>query len=101
MDEVVRKFLAKLKKAFRVEKVILFGSRARGDYLKDSDYDFVIVSKDFDGVHFLDRMKEVVKRCDAFFNADFLCYTPEEFEKKKRQIGTVGYAVKEGLVLTG
>lgn len=30
----------------RVEKIILFGSRARGDYREDSDYDVVIVVSD-------------------------------------------------------
>jgi len=28
-----------------------------------------------------------------------LCYTPEEFEKKKKQIGIVSRAVKEGIEL--
>lgn len=35
------------KFGFKVEKIILFGSRARGDFSKDSDWDFlVIVDKD-------------------------------------------------------
>jgi hypothetical protein len=28
---------------------------------------------------------------------DILCYTPEEFEKKKKQIGIVRTAVEEGI----
>ncbi|MBI5036563.1 nucleotidyltransferase domain-containing protein [Candidatus Micrarchaeota archaeon] len=101
MDKVVEVFLLKLKKNFQVEKAILFGSRARGDHLSESDYDFVIVSKDFSKMDFLDRIKAVIRRCDAFFNADFLCYTPEEFEKKRKQIGIVGEAVREGKFLIG
>ncbi len=101
MDQVVLDFIGKLERKFRIEKAILFGSRARGDEVEGSDYDFVIVSKDFSKWDFLDRIKEVTRRCDAFFNADFLCYTPHEFEKKRKQIGTVKEAVKEGIVLIG
>ncbi|MCD6239500.1 MAG: nucleotidyltransferase domain-containing protein [Thermotogae bacterium] len=31
------------KKGFKVGKIILFGSRARGDYKEDSDWDFLII----------------------------------------------------------
>ncbi|MDA8053922.1 MAG: nucleotidyltransferase domain-containing protein [Deltaproteobacteria bacterium] len=30
---------------YKVDRIILFGSRARGDFKKDSDYDFLIVLK--------------------------------------------------------
>jgi hypothetical protein len=30
---------------------------------------------------------------------DILCYTPEEFERKKREIGIVREAVKEGVTI--
>ena len=31
------------------------------------------------------------------YPVDFLCYTPEEFEKKKKEISIVKEAVKEGI----
>ncbi|MCX8042481.1 MAG: nucleotidyltransferase domain-containing protein [Thermodesulfobacteriaceae bacterium] len=46
VEERIREFLDKLKN-IEPELVILFGSRARGDYLKSSDYDLIIVSKHF------------------------------------------------------
>ena len=33
------------KAGYKVDKIILFGSRARGDFNDDSDYDFLIVLK--------------------------------------------------------
>ena len=34
------------KLGIRVERIILFGSRARGDYREDSDYDILVVVKE-------------------------------------------------------
>ncbi len=43
----IKKILAQFN--IKLEKIILFGSRARGDYKKDSDWDcFVIVNSDLD-----------------------------------------------------
>lgn len=37
--------LEKIKALFAPEKIILFGSRARGDHLNDSDIDLLVISK--------------------------------------------------------
>ncbi|MEW5996327.1 MAG: nucleotidyltransferase domain-containing protein [Candidatus Micrarchaeota archaeon] len=95
----IKRFISRLKKAFRIEKIILFGSRARGDYLVHSDYDLLIVSPDFEGRFFTQRSVDVTLKTDPDFNFEFLCYTPEEFEKKRKQVGIVRNAVKEGIAL--
>jgi len=95
----IKKFVEKVKKAIKVEKVILFGSRARGDYLEDSDFDLIIVSRDFEGISFYERMDRLILLWDSPLGLEVLCYTPEEFEKKSRQIGIVAEAVKEGVEL--
>ncbi|MFH1751503.1 MAG: nucleotidyltransferase domain-containing protein, partial [archaeon] len=81
-DRKVKEFIKKVKNKFKVEKLLLFGSRARNDYLNNSDYDFLIVSRDFEKVHFLDRISLVLKKTMPDFGIDVLCYTPKEFEKK-------------------
>jgi len=96
MDKKVKSFAKKLRQNFDVQKAVLFGSRARGDWLHSSDYDFLVVSKDFGGMHFLERSVSVVQKTGALFAADILCYTPEEFELKRKQIGIVSQAIKEG-----
>lgn len=50
-DPVLRHFRQAVEKLFpgRVEQVILYGSRARGDARPDSDYDVVVVMRGYDG----------------------------------------------------
>lgn len=95
-DRVVKTFIQKLKTKLSLTKVILFGSRVRKDYLKDSDYDFIIVSPDFKDIHFLKRISLVSAYWPSDLPLEALCYTPEEFKKKKEQIGIVKQAIKEG-----
>ena len=42
---IVRKYLKSLP--LKVDRAILFGSTARGDRLKDSDVDLIVISEDF------------------------------------------------------
>jgi len=44
-DEVVVRFVEELKKTIssNLKNIILYGSRARGDNQKDSDYDFLVI----------------------------------------------------------
>ncbi len=95
-DKKISYFLAELKKHFKPEKVILFGSRARNDFLKDSDYDFIIVSREFSRLGFLERISTVIRKCRVSFATDLLCYTPKEFSNKAKQVGIVSTAIKEG-----
>ncbi len=99
LEPFVYEFAQALKREFDAERVILFGSRARGDWLKESDYDFVIVSRWFEDVHFLDRPVPLYKYWHAWPGVELLCYTPREFEKKRREIGVVREAAKEGIEL--
>ncbi|MFB6158724.1 MAG: nucleotidyltransferase domain-containing protein [Candidatus Nanohalobium sp.] len=91
----VEKLLGKIE--LDIEKAILFGSRARGDYLKHSDVDLILVSEDFKGVDWTERGKRFYLQWEGEQPLEILCYTPEEFEKKKNMIGTVKTAAEEGI----
>ena len=58
-DERVESFrrdvLPRLVEQFRPRRVLVFGSRARGDALRDSDLDLMVVSEAFAGVAWLER----------------------------------------------
>lgn len=97
--EEIKEFQKRVNKEFNPEVFILFGSRARGDSLKESDYDFIIVSREFQGIHFLERIQMVLELWDYDWDVDILPYTPEEFNVKKDQIGIVNEAVKQGIIL--
>ena|SRR3989344_5451150 len=95
-DKIVSGFAKRLSKNFSVKNLVLFGSRANNTHLNDSDYDFLIVSNDFEKVDFLDRIPLVMRKTKSLFAADFLCYTKKEFDEKKKQIGIVSEALKTG-----
>ena len=92
-------FARRLHEEVGAQKVILFGSRARGDWLQESDYDFVVVAERFEGVHFVKRPVELYQYWEGQPGVELLCYTPEEFERKRRQISIVREAVREGIEL--
>lgn len=86
----------------RVERAYLFGSRISGEPLKYSDLDAVIVSNDFEGQNFFDRMSFITKKWfekdgRAEVTLEPLCYTPKEFTEKSKRIGLVSEAVKTGI----
>ena len=51
-DPILIKYRAALTEMYgdRIERVVLFGSRARGDAKEDSDYDVALFLKDLDDV---------------------------------------------------
>lgn len=97
-DSKLKNFVKKVKEKYKVEKMILFGSRARGDNLKNSDYDVIIVSDDFKKTFFTKRISNILKFWNNYpLEIEPICYTQEEFNKKKNQIGIVKKAVEEGI----
>jgi len=95
----VHDFARRLHEEIGAQKVILFGSRARGDWLHESDYDFIVVAERFEGVHFASRPVDLYQYWTGRPGVELLCYTPEEFERKRRQISIVREAVREGIEL--
>ncbi len=66
-------------KKYDPEKIILFGSYARGEIDEYSDMDFVVIKKT--DKRFLERLIEVTKLIDSDLGrVDVFVYTPEEFE---------------------
>ena len=97
-DIRVKDFIRRVRKKYKIETAILFGSRARGDYLKDSDYDIILVSPNFKGIFFTKRISNMYEFWKYYpLDIEPICYTPEEFKKKSKQIGIVRQAIKEGI----
>lgn len=91
--------LPRLRERFAPLRVIVFGSRARGEALSSSDLDLILVSPRFASVPFLKRPAEVLEALDYAGGLELLCYTPEEFERKREELGIVRVAVNEGIEL--
>jgi predicted nucleotidyltransferase len=71
-DPILKRFRAALDEMYgdRIERVVLFGSRARGDAREDSDYDVAVFLKDL-----TDRWPELDRLADL--STDILDETGE------------------------
>lgn len=93
----LKRFKIKTSGDIPIQKLILFGSRATGKAGKDSDVDLILVSKNFKKLNFIRRATKMYDYWDLKLPVDFLCYTPEEFEKLRKQVSIVSEALKEGI----
>lgn len=89
--------LVELLRKYGPEKIILFGSRARGDADAFSDYDVILIKRT--DRPFLERLQEMVPYLVEFGRpAEILVYTPEEFEQM-REVGLGWVVCQEGVLL--
>ena len=95
----IRDFLKRIQGEYHIEKAILFGSRARGNNLKDSDIDLILVSDSFEGIPFPDRPSKLYRFWKGGLPLELLCYTTKEFEAKRKRIGLLRNALQEGIEL--
>jgi predicted nucleotidyltransferase len=95
----LERFLQLVGIRFPLERVILFGSRARGDELVESDYDLILVSPAFRDLSWDERIRAVLDLWHLDVDLQPLCYTPEEFGRKAEEISMVAEAVREGVAL--
>ena len=95
----IQRMVNRIVKEFRPERVILFGSHARGEGGPDSDVDLLIVMP-VEGSK-RDKAIEIgVALHDVRIPKDIIVTTPEEFEWRKEIAGTIERpAVMEGMTL--
>ncbi len=95
MNNKILELVEAIKKHDNVEKIILFGSLARGDADKYSDIDIVVIQKT--DKRFIDRLLEFV---NLPVSCDILVYTPEEFQNMLEQGNYfIKKVVSEGKIL--
>jgi len=93
----LRIFKENVKIEFPVIKLILFGSRATCNQHKYSDIDLIVVSPKFKKLNYFKRGAKMYNYWDLDYPVDFLCFTPEEFNAKKKQVSIVSEALKKGI----
>lgn len=81
------------------EKIVLFGSRARGDNRPDSDVDLLVIAYSDQSRHIRSRPMYKALR-DILIPIDIVVYTPEEVHdwSEVRQ-ALVTTALREGIIL--
>lgn len=97
--DTIKQVAKNLAIAADAEKVILFGSHARGDASEHSDVDFMIIANS--DLPRFKRSRELYKLIKPHpFAMDIIVYTPQEIEKgKKTKISFVSTVLKEGETL--
>ncbi len=93
--------LPKLVEEFNPESVLIFGSRARGTAEENSDIDVIVVSSYFAEMPFLRRMPYVLRKVPFVKHVDYLCYTPDEYEKIKDESAIIMDALENSVELVG
>lgn len=101
-QERIQKITTKIVSDYRPEKIILFGSAARGEFRAGSDLDFFVIKKGVDALPRGERYREVSKFLDHEAALDVLIYTPYEV-KKRLYLGDpfIKKILGEGKVLYG
>ncbi len=85
---------------YRPQRIILFGSFARGDYHALSDVDLLIVKETT--IPFIDRIGPVLALCegDNMLPVEPVIYTPEELEQMKQAVNPfIERVLAEGVVI--
>jgi len=82
LDGVEKFRLALANQGIRASRIILFGSYVRGDWHEGSDIDLAIVSPDFEGKGFWERVEMLAQAiCEVWLPIEALAYTPAEWEE--------------------
>ena len=97
----LRSFRRKVSKRYPIQRMVLFGSRARGEARRDSDVDLIVVSDAFRRKNAVDRAYLIRLEWDLDYAVDFLCYTPDEFRVYSKAPGIVRQALREGKEVPG
>ena len=70
-------------KRYQPQRIILFGSAARGDADEYSDLDFVVIKQT--NRRFLERLKEAALLVNVPGAVDILVYTPSEWQRMQER----------------
>ena len=103
-DKLIRLFkktlLPQILKEYNPQAIIIFGSRIKGNVTLNSDLDIIIVSKSFQEIPFIERMPSLLKKFDFPRHIDYICYTPEEFERIKSGSSLIMDALEYGEIIS-
>lgn len=94
LSEIVINSICELAQKNRVKKVILFGSRARGDYSRASDIDLVVYGDNI--ANFLTELEEIVPTLLTFDVVDMLGKTSKCILDTIQREGRILYEDSEG-----
>ena len=99
LDIYIKEMVQRIVSTYHPEKVILFGSHARGEASQDSDVDLLVVMP-VTGSKQAARVAIRKLLHDVPLSKDIVVSTPDEFQWRQDYIGTIEHpAATEGKVL--
>jgi len=100
IKEIINKVFK--EKGINVEKVILFGSRARENFRENSDWDLLIIVEEKLSRDERSEISHLIRKklADEFIPSDVIIRSKEEVEERQKVIGSViKNAIEEGILL--
>jgi predicted nucleotidyltransferase len=100
-DEQIKSITSQIIEKYKPDKIILFGSAARGELSAESDVDFIIIKQDTPYLG-AERIRELSRLINRDIPVDFLIYRPDEFEGRLAMGDPfLKSIIKEGKMLYG
>jgi len=93
---IVDDIIEQIVKTYQPQKIILFGSYARGTQNQDSDIDLLVIKDTQED--FITRIRNVRKSLSCPLPLDILVYTKDEIDKLKDE-WFINDILKEGIVV--
>ena len=99
LDEVLEEIVQRIVEAVHPDKIILFGSHARGEAREDSDVDLLVIAPTAEPLGH--RMGPIYRALRGIVTPkDVLWYTPEEVTRwQDGLVHVVARALREGRVI--
>jgi predicted nucleotidyltransferase len=77
----IHEIAVKITDEFHPERIVLFGSYARGEATTDSDVDLLVIMPTFSGKNVLKAI-EIIKKIQPAFPMDLLVRTSEQVQRR-------------------
>lgn len=87
LQKELKRIVSVLKKEYKPEKIILFGSLVNGNVKEWSDIDLLLIKKT--KKRYLDRIDEVLNLIHPKVGVDMFVFSPQEIEKKNPYIDEI------------
>jgi predicted nucleotidyltransferase len=98
-EQLLHAMIERIEAIARPERVILFGSRARGDARSDSDFDLLVIAES-DEPRYRRAAPLYAALADVPVEADVMVYTPAEVDEWRAvPQAFVTTAIREGHIL--
>lgn len=100
-QNIIDKIVKAIREVIEPDKIILFGSQARGDAKSDSDYDVLIIKDNIDNeLKVTANIYKSFLNIDETISIDVIVASKKNLEKHKDNIGYIlKYALKEGVTV--